>query len=198
MLVFGNSTGRLLEASVRAGAGAGSTAAAGPPAYVLGLDEVGNIRHEIQPGQDLGTIALIYGYTWDDIPYMLEINGMSWEDIRLLQPGAVFLVPPKDGTYTPAPAATATETATASAAVSDATDSPRSPTPTAALSTTPTAPATREIRIAAMAAPSQPSAELERRADASSSGRLLLLGAGIVIQLGVLAGASLTLVARWR
>ena len=113
-MVFGNSTGRV--------AGNGSTSAGGsvhrsaPPSYVLGLDEVGNIKHEVKLGQTLGDIALIYGYTWEDISYMLEINGMTQEDIRLIQPGSVFLVPPKDGTFTPtseAPSVTETATMTA-------------------------------------------------------------------------------------
>ena len=68
--------------------------------------------HEVQSGDTIGDIALIYGYTWQDIPYMLEINDMSAEDIRLLKPGSVFLVPPKDGTFTPIPP-------TAEAAASD-------------------------------------------------------------------------------
>ena len=81
--------------------------------YVLGLDEFGNIKHEVQPGHTMGDIALIYGYTWDDIPAMLALNNMTRDDIRYLQPGEVFLVPPKDGTFTPtseAPTATATAT----------------------------------------------------------------------------------------
>jgi hypothetical protein len=70
---------------------------------VLGVDEHGNIMHEIQPGETLGDIALIYGYTWNDIPTMLTLNGLTQDDIRKLEPGAVFLVMPHAGTYTPTP-----------------------------------------------------------------------------------------------
>jgi uncharacterized protein YkwD len=99
VLVFGNPSG---QAYVPPAAG-GSGAAQAPPSYVLGLDEHGNIMHEIQPEETLGDIALIYGYTWGDIPNMLILNGLTQNDIRLLQPGAVFLVPSKMGTFTPTP-----------------------------------------------------------------------------------------------
>ena len=118
--VFGNSTGRLPQAAASSGGGVAAPAA--PPSYVLGIDEWGNIKHEIQAGQTMGDIALIYGYTWEDIPYMLELNGMTEDEIRLLQPGDVFLVPPQDGTFTPtaeAPPATATATPSATATASE-------------------------------------------------------------------------------
>ena len=114
-MVFGNASGRLSQA----GSPASGSQSASPaqPAFVLGLDERGNIRHEVQPGHTIGDIALIYGYTWDDIPAMLALNEMSWEEIRWLQPGREFLVPPKAGTYTPTapPSPTAAATATAEA-----------------------------------------------------------------------------------
>ncbi len=100
VLVFGNPSG---QAYVPPAAAGGAGAAQAAPSYVLGLDEYGNIMHEIQPEETLGDIALIYGYTWGDIPNMLTLNGLTQDDIRLLQPGAVFLVPSKMGTFTPTP-----------------------------------------------------------------------------------------------
>lgn len=131
VLVFGGSSGTV-NASIRPGsaaAGGGAAPAAGPPpqpSFVVGLDSQGNIMHEVQPGDTIGDIALIYGYGWAEVPYMLEINGLTWDDIRRLQIGSVFLVPPADGTYTPTPdMSTATPTAT-------------TPPPTATPTTTPT------------------------------------------------------------
>jgi len=82
----------------------GDSAAAAPPVFIVGWDSVGNIMHEVQPGDTLGDIALLYGYTWDDIPTMLELNEMTEGDMRNLEVGSVFLVPPLSGTYTPTPA----------------------------------------------------------------------------------------------
>lgn len=81
----------------------GASAPAAPPSFIVGVDDVGNIMHEVQEGDTLGDIVLLYGYTWDDIPYMLEVNGLTEEDIRVMQVGSVFLVPPQSGTYTPTP-----------------------------------------------------------------------------------------------
>jgi len=194
VLVFGNSTGRLLEASARAADGGGSVAGVGPPSYVLGLDEVGNIQHQIQPGQDLGTIALIYGYTWDDIPYMLEINGMSWDDIRLLQPGEVFLVPPKAGTYTPAPANpadAARPTFTATAASKSTARPSQTPVPPP-----PTEPATAAIRIRALPGASVDRVSSSARSVDENLPQLAILGIAILIQLGMLGGAMALLIYR--
>jgi hypothetical protein len=90
-----------------------------PPSYVMGVDENGNIMHQVQPGDTIGYIALLYGYTWDDIPYMLQINGMA--DARELEEGSIFLVPPYEGTYTPTPSDfTPSVTPTIDPAVQDA------------------------------------------------------------------------------
>lgn len=101
VLVFGNPGGSYAQP---ASSGA-ARAAAPPPApqriYAIGVDETGNIMHLIATGDTLGDIALIYGYTWDDIPGMMSLNTMA--DVRELLPGEVFLVPPKAGTYTPTP-----------------------------------------------------------------------------------------------
>jgi hypothetical protein len=97
VLVFGNPGGPEYVPPSAGGSGASSA----PPSYVLGVDENGFILHEIQPDDTLGDIALIYGYTWDDLPYMKQINGI--EDHFSLEVGTVFLVPPHAGTYTPTP-----------------------------------------------------------------------------------------------
>jgi hypothetical protein len=118
VLVFGNSTGAWQTFNSASASNADSAAvAAAPPLPIVGVDNSGNIMYEVQAGDDIGTIALLFGYTWDDIPYMLELNQMTQEDIRLLKTGSVFLVPSASGTYTPTPEPTRdptipTETAT--------------------------------------------------------------------------------------
>lgn len=123
-----------------------NNAAAPPsqPSFVVGVDERGNIMHEIQPGDTLGDIALIYGYTWDDIPYMLSLNHLTEEDARFLEVGSIFLVPPKAGTYTPTPEI-------GGEATTEATDD-LGILPTLAPSQTPTAAPTRAVTESADAA----------------------------------------------
>lgn len=71
---------------------------------IVGMDAVGNMMHEIQEGDTLGDIAMLYGYSWDVIPTMMAINRMSEDEIRGIKVGSVLLVPPHEGTYTPTPA----------------------------------------------------------------------------------------------
>lgn len=96
-----------------------------PPSYVVGVDAHGNIEHQIQAGDTLGQIALIYGYTWNDIPRMLALNGMTEADYRKLKEGEIFLVPPKAGTFTPTPGDAPADSQPTPAA----TDTPMYPTP---------------------------------------------------------------------
>jgi uncharacterized protein YkwD len=106
VLVFGNSTGAWQSASPSVAtnnSGTGSAQNALPPLPIVGVDAVGNIMYEVQAGDNLGTIALLFGYTWDDIPSMLALNEMTEDDMRTLKVGSVFLVPPASGTYTPTP-----------------------------------------------------------------------------------------------
>ena len=108
VLVFGNPGGSLPGNSGNTGASSQGNASEAdapppPPSFIVGQDEHGNIMHEIQPGDTLGDIALIYGYTWEDIPEMLALNELTEEDARILEVGSVFLVPPQSGTYTPTP-----------------------------------------------------------------------------------------------
>jgi uncharacterized protein YkwD len=96
-LVFGNPGGPDFAPP------AAANAASQQPSYVVGVDEHGNIKHEIQPGDTIGDILLIYGYTWADIPTLLALNNMTQNDFRTLKPGTILLIPPKAGTYTPTP-----------------------------------------------------------------------------------------------
>ena len=128
---------------------------------------------------------------------MLALNNLTWDDIRYLQPGAVFLVPPKDGTFTPtsaAPTATATATATMTA--------PATGTPAASTATPARTTASRQgLRIdVARAASATPQASGSRAGlnDRQSRVRLLPLGAAILIQLGIIGAASLELLRRSR
>lgn len=99
-----------------------------PRAYVVGVDNHGNIMHEIQPGDTLGDIALIYGYGWDDLERIRQLNNMTESEGRLLQIGAVLLIPPHDGTYTPTPGSPPPPSETPTVAPTN-TEGP-SPTPT--------------------------------------------------------------------
>lgn len=181
VLVFGHASSSAPAPS----GGAAAAAAPAQPAYVLGLDELGNIQHEIQPGHTIGDIALIYGYTWDDIPAMLELNGITWDDIRFLQPGSVFLVPPQAGTYTP--------TSPPSATASPATDRPQpTDTPRATAPAQPSSLATRPLRIDSSAS------ELSSASSAGANSRLLLLTIAILVQAVALSAALMALVRLWR
>lgn len=104
VLVFGNSGGPPPPAPSTSGgaaAAADTSAQQGPPAYFAGVDEHGNLMHMVQPGDTLGDIALIYGYTWDDLPRLMAMNNIA--DVRDLDVGSIFLVPSHNGTYTPTP-----------------------------------------------------------------------------------------------
>ena len=106
VLVFGAPGGASPNNGNSSGTGntSDNDAPAAPPSYVVGVDAVGNIMHQIQPGDTIGAILLRYGYSWDDQPLLLAMNNMSEEDIYSLVVGEIILVPPKSGTYTPTPA----------------------------------------------------------------------------------------------
>ena len=193
VMVFGNSSGRVAGGNSNAGSSAPAA-----PAYVLGLDEVGNIKHEVQPGQTLGDIALIYGYTWDDLEFMLEINGMTQDDIRYLQPGSVFLVPPKDGTFTPT-SESPTPTATAPAAITSAPAATQAAPLASATSAPATSAPTREIYIArAPYSRPTPSPRSRDHGETVSRAPMLALALVIVLQIGMLGGAGIALLWRLR
>lgn len=197
VLVFGNSTGRLLGGGARTESSAGASAAVGSPSYVLGLDEFGNIKHEVQPGQTIGHILLIYGYTWDEYPYLLEINGMREADRLNMQPGDVILVPPRDGTYTPAPAAMEPTTAATAAPTVAPTTAPAAATSTPAEAATSTAFMRIRVVSPAPATPQAQRAHEERDAIAGAT-ELILLSLAIMVQLGILGGASAAFISRSR
>lgn len=136
-LVFGNPGGSAyVPPPPASAAGAQNVAASGPaqqPSYVVGLDEHGNIKHEIQDGDTIGDILLIYGYTWADIPTLLALNNMTQEDFRSLKVGTILLIPPKAGTYTPTPGdAPPTSTPEAPTVEQPTSESPTSESPTQA------------------------------------------------------------------
>ncbi|MBE2183665.1 MAG: LysM peptidoglycan-binding domain-containing protein [Anaerolineae bacterium] len=106
VLVFGNSGGPPPPPPSSSGAAAVAAAAdapaqQGPPVYFAGVDGSGNLMHMVQAGDTLGDIALIYGYTWDDLPRLMALNNLA--DVRDLDIGSIFLVPSHAGTYTPSP-----------------------------------------------------------------------------------------------
>ena len=198
VLVFGNSLGRAPASGAGSWQSPAGINAPAAPAFVLGLDDVGNIKHEIQTGDTIGNIALIYGYTWADIPYMLEINDMTLDDIRLIQPGSVFLVPPKDGTFTPVPATPAgTQRAESVEGPAATAASTARPSQTATATATALASPVFRIGISPGAASGPPRARGDPLAEADLS-TPLILAAAIVLQLGILGGAVLELARRWR
>ena len=103
VLVFGNPSGWQAPARPANNSGNTSSSSNEQPSFVVGVDNIGNIMHEIQPEQTLGEIALIYGYTWDDLQSIRDLNEMTEVEGRQLSIGAVILIPPWDGTYTPTP-----------------------------------------------------------------------------------------------
>src|SRR5690606_29609010 len=113
VLVFGNPGGPAPGAPQIASSGSGGGAAPAAPSYIVGQDDYGNIMHRVQPGDTLGDIALIYGYTWDDLAYMRQLNNLEG---NLLDVDSIFLVPPQSGTWTPQPGQSQDSAATPEAA----------------------------------------------------------------------------------
>lgn len=208
VLVFGNSTGSLprsISTGSGGGASQGDNQAVEVPSFVVGLDAIGNIMHEVQPGDTVGDIALIYGYTWAEVPDMLALNDMQEEDVPYLEIGSVFLVPPQDGTYTPSPAPptrtstptksptlppqTATEAMIARQLVAPATFVRPSPTPTEAVM----------VRSAPTATPTttlDPPVPMREQSDSSPIQSLLIVA--VVIQVGVIGIATVEFFRRSR
>ena len=179
----------LVFGSAGAGRAASAAVTQGAPAYVLGLDAVGNIKHEVQPGDTIGGIALLYGYDWEHVPTLQTLNEME-ESAYLLEIGSVFLIPPADGTFTPAPASPApADAAPANTPTAEDSATPK-PSPSPSLAATPS-PA---LRIQAM-----PTRSLEAAPGASESSRLLtplILAAAIATQVGIIGAALAALMRR--
>ncbi len=219
VLVFGNPGGP--DYVPPAPPGGGGQGSSGPPSFVVGVDAVGNIKHEIQEGDTLGQIALIYGYTWSDIPGMLALNGMTEADYRKLKVGDIFLVPPWDGTYTPTPGDAPTEPPAATQPASytpepTLTAPPPSLTPTATvfvaatantvpiamnvLMPTPTpGPSPTAVEVAALPT-DMPTliAQSSSGVVVTSSGTSPWLIVGLLIQVGILLGAGFEFIRRSR
>ena len=183
VLVFGNSPG-----SSSANRAAPATA---PPA--IGIDDVGNIMHRVQPEDTLGDIALLYGYGWDDIPAMLELNEMSEADIERLEIGSIFLVPPQDGTFTPSPA----PPATATRAAPTVTALP-SPTASATAAASPAPLSTRALILRAPASPTPAALPLSASRAGQPGIIQMLLVVAIVIQAVIIAAAGFQWLRRFR
>jgi len=72
-----------------------------PTPVILGLDENGYIQHVIQSGETPGTVMLSYGYSWDYLPTLMALNNMTEADARNLDVGDIFLIPLREGIFTP-------------------------------------------------------------------------------------------------
>jgi hypothetical protein len=176
-----------------------------PPSYVVGVDEHGNIKHEVQEGDTTGQIALIYGYTWADIPAMLALNNMTEADSRTLKVGSIFLVPPKSGTYTPSPneiTATASSTPAIQASATSlptATFVPTNtplPTTTPALTATSLPSPTPAQTVIAQVSTAQPLTQAG--ITITSGGTSPWLGVALLVQAGVLVLAGFEFIRRVR
>ncbi len=211
VMVFGNPNGYGYAAaapavsagsgSASSGSGSGSGVAA-PPSFVVGTDEHGNIQHLVQPGDTLGDIALIYGYTWADLPRMMALNGMA--DVRDLEVDTIFLVPPYAGTYTPtvdpstptpAPTATPVPPTITPFTLATNTPTPIPMIPTAGLDITPPAEVVQVIN-----APTpelvQPIAAVPAPQARNNNTTWLLIALGV--QVFVLVGAGVEFIRRSR
>ncbi len=219
VLVFGSLTA---DWQVSRSSNAGSSAGDGdeaapppPPSFVVGLDTYGNIMHEIQPGDTVGDIALLYGYTWDDLPYMMQLNELDDVTVRELKVGAVFLVPPSEGTYTPTPAPatntptptpqpsqtptlTATPTSTPTARTlpitADASTQPATATETAAVQTDATV--TQTPLAVAQVPPVNNENSVSSAMTSATGGRSVWLLLAIGLQVVLIVGAGIELVLR--
>jgi hypothetical protein len=209
VLVFGNSAGSLPQSASTGGNSntqSSNSAAVVAPSYVVGVDAIGNIMHEVQAGDTIGDIALIYGYTWDILPYMFEINGITEDDVPYLEIGSVFLVPPQDGTFTPTVApATSTPKATATATL------PAKTATEAVFMTQMVAPATfvlpsktptPEILIRSIPTttpPPTPSLEVVTLPNAESDDTLkIVLILAVILQIGIITFATIEFFRRSR
>jgi uncharacterized protein YkwD len=207
VLVFGNPAGTPILPPQASG---GQNASSGQPSYVVGLDANGNIMHEIQPGDTLGDIALIYGYTWDDIPYMMQLNGLA--DVRDLDIGSILLVPPYGGTYTPTPDDAPTTPDTSATTSADAATTPvdlgiitptqPAPTltliPTNILLPTPQASTPTVVQVASVPTDSATLLTVSSGGTITPGAQSPWLTIALVVQVGILVAAGVEFIRRSR
>lgn len=205
-----NRTAHVVVFGWTGGSGNNGGTSGGPaqqPAYVVGLDEFGNIKHEVQPGDDLGTIAWrYYGYNWDVIPTIRALNNRTQAEDGLLAPGEILLIPPKAGTYTPVPGTASAQPessaaptdipATAATRIAAASEMSASPAPRASTATpTATVPDARNIRIGSlptpMATPQPPSVAPEAALTLLELGLLATAFVTQVLVIGIAVAALL-------
>lgn len=202
VLVFGNSAGSLPQSASTNGNTQSSNSVVAPPSFVVGVDAIGNIMHEIQPGDTVGDIALIYGYSWDTLPYMLEINGLTEDDVPYLEIGSVFLVPPQDGTYTPTPAPashTPTVTPTATLPPKTATEAVFVTQMVApATFILPSATPTHAIIVRSIPIPTPIPQDITSPNPESDNNLKIILMVAVILQIGVIGFAALEFVRRSR
>jgi hypothetical protein len=211
VLVFansGSSTSRTNSSSSNS-----NNASAAPPPGIIGNDESGNIQYELQPGDTLGDILLLFGYTWDDLPALLELNTLTDADMRLLSVGQVILVPPAAGTWTPTPAETRPETTEPAVEITETLLEPATyieSTPNREelgqvatfIVPSPTATATQVMLISTAVptlalVPTLSAKNLSSPIPRLANPPIWLVGA-IVVQVGVLLYAGYELLKRWR
>ncbi|GAB4571080.1 MAG: hypothetical protein Kow0077_06770 [Anaerolineae bacterium] len=87
----------IVTGSASTGGSTGQTTA--PPAFApevvpQGPREDGSVIHTVRPGDTVAAIAVAYDIT---IPELLELNGMTMDDARLIYPGQELIVVPGDG-----------------------------------------------------------------------------------------------------
>lgn len=124
VLVFGvPGSGSTTTSSNNSSSSSNNQAPESAPIAIVGYDEVGNIQYQLQAGDTLGQVLLLFGYTWDDLNALLDLNQFTEADVTALDVGQIVLVPPPQGTYTPTPVLDPTATLTA---IPSATDSPQS------------------------------------------------------------------------
>jgi Cysteine-rich secretory protein family/LysM domain len=212
VLVFGNSGSNSRGSStVSSNNDNTSSAPAAPPLAIIGNDEFGNIQYELQEGDTLGDILLLFAYTWEDLPALMALNNLTDADIRSLEVGQVLLVPPAEGTWTATPVeATAEITEEVAVEMIEAIIEPinnneeLAAPATFIASTATTSPRATQALVISTAIPTQaliiptPFPENTAPQTAAQSSPPAWLIAAIIVQVAVLIYASYELLKRWR
>lgn len=210
VLVFGNSGNRVSSQNNTSNNNSNSqNVPAAPPPAIIGNDEHGNIQYQLQTGDTLGDILLLFAYTWDDLPMLMELNNLSDADISSLNVGQVILVPPAEGTWTPSPVEVIVE---ASEPVIEITETLLEPVtyneelapPATFVASTTASPTVTQALVIRTAIPTQ-SALIPTLAPENSVPQTAILSrpptwlvGAIIVQVAVLIYASYELLRRWR